>query len=121
MMEADEEQIVFRYEAQPDKHGVIDGRELAAKLMEDAFSLLVPYAKGCGACAISLFTGIGDRVIFELLNERRVKELICSYNGETEEEKIKFFEAHRDATEDVTDEILKVGMAVREAAGQHHH
>src|SRR5215468_10310112 len=83
MMYADEEHAVFRYEASPDRHGVIDGRELAAKLMEDAFSLLVPYAKNCRACAISLFTGLGDRVIFELLNERRVKELICSYSGET--------------------------------------
>jgi len=46
---------------------------------------------------------------------------MCSYNGETQEEKLKFFEAHRDTTEAMTDEILEVGMAAREAAGQHHH
>ncbi len=47
----------------PKEDGVIDGRELARGLIENAFELLVPYVDGCPACADALFTVLANEAL----------------------------------------------------------
>jgi hypothetical protein len=51
----------------------------------------------------------------------RIAGRICAYKGDREEEKTAFFEAHRDATQDVTNELLEAGASAREAGARHKH
>lgn len=113
--------INFKYKASPDKHGVIDGRVLAAKLIDDAFSLLVPYAKGCRECSISLFTGVGNRVILNLVRQTNLNGRMCSYFGKDDHESKRFFELHRDESQSVTDELVEAGITARSAGAAHEH
>jgi hypothetical protein len=119
--EKEKDTINLKYEASPDKHGVIDGRVLAAKLIEDAFILLVPYAKGCRECSISLFTGIGNRMILNLVKQTNLNGRICSYFGKDDHESKRFFELHRDESQAVTDELLEAGVSARSAGARHEH
>ena len=119
--EKERDTIKFKYDASPDKHGVIDGRVLAAKLIEDAFCLLVPYAKGCRACSISLFTGVGNRVIYDLVEKKILNGRICSYFGKDNHESKGLFELHRDESQAVTDELLEAGVSARSAEARHEH
>jgi hypothetical protein len=118
---AEDDTITFEYPGALDEFGVIDGRELAKRLIDDAFSLLVPYAKGCRECSISLFTGFANPVILGAVQEEILKGRVCSYKGDTKEENTKFFEAHRDKTQAVTDAALDAGVEARAGAVREHH
>ena len=116
MAEYDKGVITFDYEATPDEDGVIDGRKLALELMRDAFSLLVPYAKGCRRCVVSLFIGVGNHAIAGELAERPLLGRMCSTKGETEEERTANFNLHREKNKPDTLELLAEGEYTRELA-----
>lgn len=59
-------QIELIFDVVPDEFGVIDGRKLAQELISAAYQILVPYVRGCPACADNLFSGIANQAIEEL-------------------------------------------------------
>src|SRR5262245_27726108 len=96
------------YNVTMDESGVCDGRDLAEGLIRDAYKLLVPYAKTCPACSDALFTAIANSVIEDL---QGTGKLTGTTFVSGEEDKRGRFDAHRDATQDKTDRLLRsVGL-----------
>lgn len=62
--------IQISFNVLPDKHGVVDGRELARQMLAQAYLLLVPYATGCYGCASNLFSVLANRAIDDMQKER---------------------------------------------------
>jgi len=63
--------LELTFDVVPDELGVIDGRKLAQALISAAYQNVVPYVRGCPACADNLFSGIANQAIEELHVEGR--------------------------------------------------
>ena len=71
--------ITIVQRAEPDEFGICDGRDLARVLIAHAFSLIVPYARGCPDCANMLFCAIANETMAELHEEAQEEGgLLCA-------------------------------------------
>jgi hypothetical protein len=55
--------LELRYPVEPDKHGVIDGVQLATHLIRNAVNLLIPYVANCRACLDAIFSQIANSAL----------------------------------------------------------
>jgi hypothetical protein len=100
--------IEIDYDIEPDEYGVYDGRDVAAKMIRDAYRLLAPYVNHCPACTDKLFSVIANKMIdAEHCGKTEEGELydfiMLMIGGEVV---FELFEEHRLATNDVTRALL---------------
>ena len=111
--------LQFDYNIDTDENGVFDGREIAKALISDAFRFLIPYAKGCPACADNLFSALANDAISEehayKADGQFLDRAIVFFDPQLEETaKADAWEAHIEATKPTTVELLRSG-------DQHNH
>jgi len=117
--------IELNYDIEPDKNRVIDGRILAAKLIDDAYSLLIPYAAGCPQCTDELFTAISNIVLEQRVVEQDEEAFLESGRyfcaADTKEEQDTLFEKHRIDTVQMTSDFIKETRARYGSIENHPH
>ncbi len=102
--------VHLEYDIKPDENNVIDGRELAKFLIEDAHKLIACYARSLDE-ADKILYGIIRRTLYDIHEYRAAYDIFSSrcYIVDTpEEEKAAAFERHAAATQEKTRTLLEI-------------
>ncbi len=96
---------------------------MAKQLINDAYKLLVPYAKACPACSDHLFTAVVDEVLNDIHGEAEEKDSLSAlalYLIESGEEKKRAMEKHLERHQARTVQLLKMGRTFFEETDHVH-
>ena len=100
--------LSFDYEARIEG-GAVDGRELAAEMIAGAWKLLLPYAKGCPACAENMLEALAAREIGKMTESEswKKKDPAMRFWDRGVEDRESAWTAHIDRTKEATMAVLK--------------
>lgn len=103
--------LELSYDIEPDQWDVFDGKALAARMIADAWQLLLPYTDNCAGCADQLFSYIANHEL-ETLHREGATPCVMALSQATQEGKQAHFLSHQELTR----ELL---MKQRAAGGGH--
>ena len=108
----DTTEVSFDYEAKIEG-GVVDGRELAAEMLSDAWRLLLPYVKGCPACVENMLVSLAAREIGKVIGgeEWKTKDPSIRFWDKNVTDREAAFRAHLERTAGATATLLRVDHA----------